>query len=64
MSYPPPQAAYIPSAKAKPLQVKATPVYKPGNKELVIKNGAVAMNPIDWMIQDMGNDLFASIKYS
>lgn len=57
------QAAYIPTSKSKPLEIKTASIPKPGNKEIVIKNAAVAINPIDWMIQDMGDDLFNWIQY-
>lgn len=40
------QAAWIPSAKSK-LQVKEAPMPKAGKGEVVIKNHAVAVNPVD-----------------
>lgn len=42
------QAAWIPEAKAK-LQVKEAPLPKAGKGEVVIKNHAVAVNPVDCM---------------
>lgn len=47
------QAAWIPEAKGK-LQVKEAPMPKAGKGEVVIKNHAVAVNPVDWKIQDYG----------
>ncbi|KAF1942275.1 GroES-like protein [Clathrospora elynae] len=48
------QAAYITEPKGKPLQVKEAPMPKAGKGEVVIKNHAVAVNPVDWKIQDYG----------
>ncbi|CAA9963304.1 hypothetical protein PTNB73_06804 [Pyrenophora teres f. teres] len=47
------QAAWIPEAKGK-LQVKEAPMPKADKGEVVIKNHAVAVNPVDWKIQDYG----------
>ncbi|RAR00653.1 GroES-like protein [Stemphylium lycopersici] len=47
------QAAWIPEAKGK-LEVKEAPMPKAGKGEVVIKNHAVAVNPVDWKIQDYG----------
>jgi len=47
------QAAWIPEAKGQ-LQVKEAPMPKAGKGEVVIKNHAVAVNPVDWKIQDYG----------
>ena len=51
-------AAWLPAAKAKSLEVKPAPYTPPGDNEIVIKNGAVAINPVDWAVQQMGDDLF------
>lgn len=56
-------AAWLTASKATPLVVKSAPHTSPGENEIVIKNGAVAINPIDWMKQDMGNFLYSWIKY-
>ncbi|RDI76943.1 hypothetical protein Vi05172_g13044 [Venturia inaequalis] len=48
------QAAWIKESKGKPLQVEKAGVYKPGKDQLLIKNGAIAINPVDWKIQDYG----------
>ena len=47
------RAAWIPEAKAR-LEVSDAPYPKPGPGEVVIKAGAVAINPVDWKIQDTG----------
>lgn len=48
------RAAWIKSAKAKPLVVDSALFPKAGSGEVVIKNAAVAVNPVDWKIQDTG----------
>ncbi|KIX93541.1 uncharacterized protein Z520_10719 [Fonsecaea multimorphosa CBS 102226] len=57
------RAAYLTSAKAQPLEVKSAPYPKPGGSEIVIKNRAVAINPLDHIKQSMGNLLFDWVKY-
>lgn len=56
-------AAWLGSEKANILEIKSAPYVSPRDNEIVIKNGAVAINPVDWMIQDMGRALFPWIKY-
>ncbi|KAG2178178.1 hypothetical protein INT43_003431 [Umbelopsis isabellina] len=56
-------AAWITASGANPLQVKEAPYPTVGAKELVIKNHAVAINPVDYMLQDFGNLIFKWIKY-
>lgn len=34
-----------------PLEIGPSDIHKPGRNELLIKNHAIAINPIDWMIQ-------------
>ena len=46
-------AAVIPSSQAQ-LEVAEVPYPKFGNNELVIKNFAAAINPVDWKIQTTG----------
>ncbi|KAH7117852.1 zinc-binding oxidoreductase CipB [Dendryphion nanum] len=48
------KAAWLTAAKAKPLKVDSAEFPKAGPNEVVIKNHAVAVNPIDWKIQEMG----------
>ena len=48
------QAAWIKSAKANPLVVESAPYPTASPGEVVVKNGAVAVNPVDWKIQDSG----------
>lgn len=41
-------------AKGKPLVVKEAPYPTPDADEMVVKNAAIAINPVDWKIQDYG----------
>jgi NADPH:quinone reductase-like Zn-dependent oxidoreductase len=56
-------AAWLTASKANPLEVKTAPYTPPRENEIVIKNGAVAINPVDWLKQDMGDMMFSWIKY-
>ncbi|KZM22274.1 uncharacterized protein EKO05_0011368 [Ascochyta rabiei] len=48
------KAAFITEAKANPLQVKNAPLPSAGKGEIVVRNHAAAVNPVDWKIQDYG----------
>lgn len=56
-------AAWLTAAKAR-LEVKSAPYTFPKEHEIVIKNGAIAINPVDWMKgqSDMGGMVFSWIK--
>ncbi|KAI4238303.1 MAG: hypothetical protein LQ349_001199 [Xanthoria aureola] len=65
-------AAVIPEAKAR-LQVQDRPIPQPQGSEVLVKNGAIATNPVDWKIQDyatfineypnvLGSDLSGTIE--
>ena len=41
-------AAYLVATDARPFTVKDAGYTKPGEGEVVIKNGAAAINPVDW----------------
>ncbi|KAJ5880495.1 chaperonin 10-like protein [Penicillium subrubescens] len=51
------QAAWLTGAGAYPFAVKDGPRPTPGPSEIVIKNAAVAINPVDWKIQTHGRYL-------
>lgn len=57
------EAAWLPAKQVKPLQVAPAPYTPPGPGQMVVKNGAVAINPIDWQKQILGNILLGYIKY-
>jgi NADPH:quinone reductase-like Zn-dependent oxidoreductase len=44
-------AAYITHAKAHPFEVGSAPVWAPGENEILVKNQAVAINPVDGNLQ-------------
>ena len=46
-------ASFLPS-KAGTLEIRQTPVEHPGPDQLLIRNHAVAINPIDWKVKDSG----------
>ncbi|KAH3957094.1 hypothetical protein HBI56_234080 [Parastagonospora nodorum] len=48
------QAAWITEPKGNPLQVKEAPMPTAAKGQVVIKNKAIAVNPVDWKIQDYG----------
>ncbi|KFY98085.1 hypothetical protein V500_01802 [Pseudogymnoascus sp. VKM F-4518 (FW-2643)] len=51
------QAAWIPSAGVYPFVIDKAPLPRPGPGQLVIKNAAMAINPVDWKIQKHGRYL-------
>lgn len=53
MSAPQNQAAYLTEA-GKALSVSDAPMPTAGAGEIVVKNAAVAINPLDWHMQDHG----------
>ena len=53
MSTPKNQAAWLHKANT-PLEVSDAPLPTPGLGELVVKNAAVAINPLDWHMLDAG----------
>ncbi len=55
-------AAWIGAKQAK-LEVKPAPYMSPRENEIVVKNHAVAINPLDWVIQVAGNIVFRWITY-
>ena len=56
------EAAWL-VAKHAPLQVKDAPYTEPGTGEILVRNHAVAVNPVDWMVQYLGGLAFGWIKY-
>lgn len=56
-------AAWIHSSKSHPMEVGPAEYPTVGAGELIIKTAAIAINPMDWMIQIMGDQLFSFLKY-
>ena len=56
-------AAWILAAKASPLEVKEAPYPAPGPKDIVVQSAAVALNPLDYKIQDYNPVLIQPIQY-
>ncbi|KAJ5753994.1 uncharacterized protein N7511_008147 [Penicillium nucicola] len=63
MDYPPNQAAWLPAHGKRPLQVKSAPYTPAGENELVVKNGAIAVNSLEWSKQVLGGLILNWIKY-
>ncbi|KAI0903559.1 zinc-binding oxidoreductase CipB [Ustulina deusta] len=45
------QAAWIMGAKSHPFQVKEAPMWTPGSGEILVRNSAAAINPVDGSLQ-------------
>ncbi len=56
------QAAWLPG-KFQPLSVADAPYTAPGEHEVVVRNHAVAVNPVDWYKQALGDFMFQWLKY-
>ena len=50
-------------ARQAPLEVKSAPYPHPSESEIVVKNYAVAIDPVDWGIQQLGTLLFRWLKF-
>jgi NADPH:quinone reductase-like Zn-dependent oxidoreductase len=46
------RAAYV-VVQGKPLEVRDAPYTRPGPNEVVVRNAAVAINPVDWLIPNV-----------
>ena len=55
-------AAWIKAKKA-PLEVGPAPYPSPGPDQIVVRTRAVAINPLDWIIQVAGNMAYRWLKY-
>ncbi|KAL8907693.1 MAG: hypothetical protein Q9207_001262 [Kuettlingeria erythrocarpa] len=56
-------AAWLAAKSARPLEVMSAPYPSPSDNEIVVKNGAIAINPVDWGKQVIGDMMFSWIKY-
>jgi D-arabinose 1-dehydrogenase-like Zn-dependent alcohol dehydrogenase len=57
------QAAWLIADKAIPLSVSSAPYPSPEPNEIIIRPGAVAINPADFAMQARGKDLFPFLTY-
>ncbi|KAI0847513.1 GroES-like protein [Daldinia vernicosa] len=57
------KAAILSEPKAHPLKVESTPYPTAGDGEIIVKVAATAINPMDWYIQIMGEQLFSWLQY-
>ncbi|XDG09295.1 hypothetical protein ABKA04_008910 [Annulohypoxylon sp. FPYF3050] len=57
------KAASLPEPKAYPVKIDSSPYPTAGEGEIVVKVAAAAVNPMDWYIQLLGNDLFSWLQY-
>lgn len=57
------QAAWIRGKKELPFKVSDAPYTSPGPGQIVVKNGAVAINPYDWALAYIGSIIASHIKY-
>lgn len=48
------KAAWLTAAQARPLKVDDAPMPEPSADEVVVRNHAVAINPVDWVVQTTG----------
>ena len=46
-------AAWLVAEKAHPLEIKPAPYTSSADNEILVKNAAVAVNPVDWAIQQL-----------
>jgi NADPH:quinone reductase-like Zn-dependent oxidoreductase len=57
------KAVWLPTKQAAKMEVKAAPYTAPGKNEIVVKSRAIALNPVDYMLQFMGPQMAGWIKY-
>lgn len=56
------RAAFLTATKA-PLEIKEVPYPTPQEKQIVVRNRAIAINPVDWFQQEMGPEKIPFLKY-
>ncbi|KAG9234052.1 putative zinc-binding alcohol dehydrogenase domain-containing protein cipB [Amylocarpus encephaloides] len=57
-------AAWLPEPKSKNLALSSASYTKPEDNQIVIKNAAVAINPVDWMMEtEAGPMVYPHLKY-
>ncbi|GFF25502.1 zinc-binding alcohol dehydrogenase domain-containing protein cipB [Aspergillus udagawae] len=56
-------AAWQIAEKAKPLEIRPVAYTPPKENEIVVKNGAIGLNPVDYLRQEQGAALFSWTTY-
>ncbi|KAK8099441.1 oxidoreductase [Apiospora kogelbergensis] len=56
------RAAYLMGEKVRPLAVKPAPYTPPGPNQILVRVAAVAVNPIEYIKQDLGGLLYGWVK--
>jgi NADPH:quinone reductase-like Zn-dependent oxidoreductase len=56
-------AAYLEAKKSPKLVVRDAPYPTLKAGQIVIKNHALAINPVDWLVQERGDIMFGWLKY-
>ncbi|KAJ5950650.1 Polyketide synthase enoylreductase [Penicillium vulpinum] len=57
------KAAWLSASKATPLEIGPAPYTSPGPHQIVVKNSALGINPVDWAKQLLGEALLGHISY-
>ncbi|OQE40801.1 hypothetical protein PENCOP_c005G08310 [Penicillium coprophilum] len=57
------KAAWLSASKATPLEIGPAPYTAPGPGQIVVKNGALGINSVDWAKQLLGEGLLGHISY-
>lgn len=57
------KAAYLEGAKIRPLSIRDAPYTCPGPHQITIKNEAIALNPLEWIKQTVGDFIYSWINY-
>ncbi|CAK7244573.1 MAG: hypothetical protein STHCBS139747_006117 [Sporothrix thermara] len=56
-------AAWLPTKNAKALKIGPAPYPSPGPGQIVVRNRAVAINPVDWCLQVFGGVVLTFLTY-
>ncbi|PNP51826.1 hypothetical protein THARTR1_07595 [Trichoderma harzianum] len=57
------KAAWLPASKVTPLEIGPAPYTAPGPRQIVVKNGALGINSVDWAKQLLGEGLLGHLSY-
>jgi len=55
-------AAWLDANRA-PLEVRSAPYTRPGAHEIVVRNRAIAVNPLEWILQVVGDVIYPWLRY-